>query len=78
MTFGTRLVSKVLATKLMLWLLRLGITSVPEAQSVDGEGRAVPLEHAYMVETPRRIIGLLLTTGMCVLGTPVAWDYLGI
>jgi hypothetical protein len=78
MVFVTRIVTKKISTNLMLWLLRLGITSVSKEQAVDSEGMSVLLEHAYVVEPPRRILGLLLTTAMCVLGAPWIWNQMGI
>jgi len=74
---GTRLATKVLFTALLIALVKAGVTSVPTGQRIDSEGAAVPLQAAYAVETPRRILGLLCTTCMCVAVVPWLWVQLG-
>ncbi len=77
LTAATRLVAKHFFTVVLVRLVRLGWTVVPSAQEIDTEGKLVPLEKSYVVEPPRRILGLLCTVSMCVLGVPMLWAKLG-
>jgi len=70
---GTRYATKAIFTALLVALVQAGITHVPAAQRIDSEGAAVPIQAAYVVETPRRILGLLCTTFMCVAVVPWLW-----
>jgi len=70
---GTRYVTKKLFTALLVALVNAGVTSVPAGQRIDSQGAVVPVQAAYVVETPRRIMGLLCTTFVCVALVPWLW-----
>ena len=74
----TREVAKRSTQALTISLLRRGVVSVPKGETVDTEGKPVPLNKLYAVEVPTRLVSYASMTIATLVLVPLAWRALGL
>eukprot|EP01034_Spumella_vulgaris_P022939 gene22939-29123_t len=72
---AVKLLSKVVAAKIFMTLVKSDITPILEEEERDVFGRPVPLEKAYWVEVPVRLISYGSLAWAVVVAAPMLWTH---